>query len=654
MFITPVRGRRRRSGPLKRALRVSVVLVLIGLTATGVDAQTSDVQARRTLDGSFNNLRNPTWGRSNVDYIRNAPVRYADGIAEPVSGVSPRYVSNRIFNDSHQNLFSETGVTQWGFAWGQFMDHTFGLRELFGGEEAPIEFDAGDPQEEFVNELGSIGFSRTPASPGTGVDTPRQQLNTNTSYIDAMSVYGSTADRLEWLREGPVDGNLNNNSARLLLPDGHLPRATSRGDATSAPPMEIGGRLQGDPDSAVVAGDFRANENAALQATHELFAREHNRIVDQLPRFLSEELKFDIARRVVGAEQQYVTYNEFLPALGVQLSRYRGYNRNVNATLSNEFAVVGYRAHSFVHGELESIGEVDNYTQEELDAIEAKGIEVVIEDDEVEFVVPLNLAFFDPDLVSELRLDAVMRGLGAEAQYKNDEQIDNQLRSVLFQIPKPGIPDPSECLDGPPLPDCFQGVIDLGAIDIARARDHGMPSYNGLREAYGLPPVTSFTEITGEATDEFPDDPEIDPANPIDDPDILDFVELRDRDGNLLEPGSDEADEEAVTGVRRSTLAARLKAIYGDVDSIDPFVGMLSEAHLEGSDFGPLQHAIWKQEFERLRDGDRFFYANDPALPLIRSLFGIDYRRTLSQIIVDTTDVEAGEIEDNVFIVADE
>ena len=150
-------------------------------------------------------------------------------------------------------------------------------------------------------------------------------------------------------------------------------------------------------------------------------------------------------------------------------------------------------------------------------------------------------------------------GLGAEPQYKNDEQIDNQLRSVLFQVPVPGNP---ACLDGPTLPQCFRGVSDLGAIDIERGRDHGMPSYNDLRRAFGLAPKSSFTAITGESTDRFPLDREIDPGTPIDDPDILDFVKLLDRDGNETPLGSEAADGEAVVGIRRTTLAARLRAIY--------------------------------------------------------------------------------------------
>ena len=127
--------------------------------------------------------------------MRVARANYADGIAKPVSGPPSRYVSNRIFNDVHQNLFSENGVTQWGFVWGQFMDHTFGLRQEDGGENAPIAFNKTDPLESFTNTLGSIMFSRTPAAPGTGTGTtPRQQINTVSSYMDSFSVYGGTAD----------------------------------------------------------------------------------------------------------------------------------------------------------------------------------------------------------------------------------------------------------------------------------------------------------------------------------------------------------------------------------------------------------------------------------------------------------------------------
>jgi hypothetical protein len=399
----------------------------------------------------------------------------------------------------------------------------------------------------------------------------------------------------------------------------------------------------------MVAGDVRANENIALTATHTLFAREHNRIVSLLPSVLSEDTKFAIARRIVIAEQQYITYNEFLPAMGIQLPAYQGYNPNVNANLGNEFATVGYRAHSMIHGEIELETEAARYTDAERAALEAMGVEVIPVEgtDEVELVVPLNVAFFNPDLVGLLELGPLLQGIGLESQYKNDEQIDNQLRSVLFQVPVSGNPG---CLDGPELPDCFQGVVDLGAIDIERGRDHGMPTYNQLRAAFGLPARTSFRAITGEATESFPADPELTPGNEINDPDSLDFVRLIGRDGQDIPLDSEEAEASAVQGIRRTTTAARLRAVYGSVNNVDAFTGMVSEPHVPGTEFGELQLAMWRRQFQALRDGDRFFYGNDPNLTLIRLVYGIDFRRTLGDVIALNTDIPRNELEPNVFL----
>ncbi len=653
-----VRRPHHRWGPLSRhrpaERRAPLITILVlslavaGSTAVTALAESPEPQAVafevQSLNGSGNNQANPGWGEVGNEYSRVAPTNYADGLSEPVAGPNSRYISNRVFNDVHQNLFSESQVTQWGFTWGQFLDHTFGLRlgaEPIDppGEQADIPFDSADPLEEFTNDLGVIPFTRSTAAPDTGETTPREQVNTVSSYIDAWAVYGGTEERLEWMREGPVDGDLSNNSAYLLMPDQYLPRGDARGDPDAAPFMETGGRLQGQQEQAAVAGDVRANENLALTATHTLFAREHNRIVSQLPDTLSDEDKFQIARRVVIAEQQYITYTEFLPAMGISLPAYTGYDPSINTDLSNEFATVGYRAHSMIHGEIELETEADRYTPAELDAFEDMGLEVTVEGDEVEIAVPLNLAFFNPDLVESLQLGALLQGIGLEAQYKNEEQIDNQLRSVLFQIPVSGNP---ECLDGPGLPECFDGVVDLGAIDVQRGRDHGMPSYNDLRAAYGLGPFASFTDITGEDTDELP------PGIGIDDPSGLEFTDLVDVFGVSF-PAEEDRDPTEFT--RGSTLAARLAAIYGSVDELDAFTGMLAEPHLDGSQFGELQQAIWTREFQRLRDGDRFFYGGDPGLSMIKQLYGIDYRNNLGDIIARNTDISRSELGGNVFFV---
>src|SRR5947208_3088799 len=199
-----------------------------------------------------------------------------------------------------------------------------------------------------------------------------------------------------WLRLGPVDSS---GALLMLTDDGYLPRVTARGDPTTAPAMDLMGALVGMPNRAVVAGDVRANENIALTALHTLFAREHNRIVAALPSYLTAEERFQIARRVVGAEIQYITYTQFLPALGIQLEPYRGYQPSVNPALSNEFAVVGYRAHSMIHGEFDTTVPAGTYTDEELSAFAAQQIIVERTAADVTLTIPLNAAFGNPDLL---------------------------------------------------------------------------------------------------------------------------------------------------------------------------------------------------------------------------------------------------------------
>jgi hypothetical protein len=631
--------------------RRKVALSVIAAMATAVLVSAPAAEAAVTfpienLNGSGNNVAHPTWGQAGTAYSRVAPARYADGRSAPVSGPNSRYVSNRIFNDTNQNIFSENRVTQWGWTWGQFLDHTFGLAAA-GNETADIPFNAADPMESFSDTLGVIPFTRDAAAPGTGATNARQATNTINSYLDASAVYGSDVQREEWLRDGSVDNNATNNAATLMLPGGYLPRRTARGNPATAPAMAVDGRLLANPNNAMVAGDVRANENIALTATQTLFVREHNRIASLLPSSLSTEDRFQIARRAVIAEQQYITYHEFLPAMGVTLPAYSGYNPNVNTTLSSEFATIGYRAHSQIHGEFGLEVPTSRYTTAQLNAFQAMGIEVAIAGGTVSLSIPLNVAFFNPDLVPALGLGPFLSAL-SESQYNNDSMIDNQLRSTLFQVPVSGNPD---CLDGPTLPDCFSGVVDLGAIDIERSRDHGEPTYNQLRQAYGLAPKTSFTAITGESTESFPSDPVLTRGNEINDPQSLDFLSTADINGTPTVVG---AADGSTSGVRRTTVAARLKAIYGDPNSVDGFVGMMAERHPPGTELGELQTAIWRRQFLALRDGDRFFYGNDQGLSTIQSTYGIDFHTTLAQVIARNTDLPSADINPDVFLVPDD
>ncbi|WP_176611386.1 peroxidase family protein [Actinomadura sp. WMMB 499] len=635
----------------RRVLAAPLALLLGGglVTVAGVPAALGAAAGgRQALDGSGNNVRHGDWGRAGTNYARVARARYADGRSEPVTGPNARTVSNRVFNDEFfdangagfsVNIFSEQQLSQWAWAWGQFVDHEIGLRGGVlrsdpQGERADIPVDGDDPLET-KRAPAAVRFTRSTPAQGTGTANAREQINNVSSYLDGSAVYATTAGRLEWMREGPVDGNLANNGARLLLPGDHLPRRDARGDVAAAPEVELGGELLADPGKAVVTGDPRANNNTAVTAVETLIAREHNRIVDRLPDSLSEEEKFQIARRVVIAKVQYITYNEFLPAHGVDLPQYRGYDPSVDATLSNEFATVGYRIHSMIHSGFPMETERSRYTEEQLEKFREMGFNIDPSDDPAKVKIQFTLAQArdNPMIIPVLGLGPFLQGLGSKAQYHNEEQIERELRDVLCSAP-----------DAEP-----RCVFDLGALDLERGRDHGMPSYNEMRRAYGLPPARTFTGITGEGTAEFPADPLLTAGDEINDPDAIDFTRITNLFGSGVGPENHFEDTGAVSFERRTTLAARLKALYGSVDRLDAYMGMLAEQH-DGPEFGELQRAMWSREFRRLRDGDRFFYGNQmPALRQIERRYGIDFRENLGDLVANNTDVERADLAGNVF-----
>ena len=57
----------------------------------------------------------------------------------------------------------------------------------------------------------------------------------------------------------------------------------------------------------------------------------------------NDEQMYQIARKIVGAEIEAITYQEFLPALGITLQPYSGYKDNVRPDIMNSFATASYR-----------------------------------------------------------------------------------------------------------------------------------------------------------------------------------------------------------------------------------------------------------------------------------------------------------------------
>lgn len=413
----------------------------------------------RTYDGSGNNIANPEWGATFVHLQRFGPANYADGISTLAGPLRPsaRTISNEIVAQAEdESIPNAFGASDFMWQWGQFLDHDLDLTDGSTDEAAPIVVPPGDPYfDPDGTGAETIPFFRAIHDPATGTDlsNPREQENEITGWIDASMVYGSNEERAAALRAGP-------DSPFLKTSDGNLLPFNVDSLANANGPVP-------DPTGLFLAGDVRANEQIGLTVMHTLFVREHNRLADALqrkrPNANPEEI-FQAARRLVIAEIQIITYNEFLHALigPNAVKAYRKYDARLNPSIFNEFSVAAYRlGHSMLSNEILRL--------------DAEGDEIPEGD------IALQDAFFTAPqlLLEEEDLDPILRGLAAQAHQKVDVKIVNALRNFLFG--EPG-----------------DGGFDLASLNIQRGRDHGVGSYNDTREALGLPRVSDFDEITSD------------------------------------------------------------------------------------------------------------------------------------------------------------
>jgi hypothetical protein len=136
-----------------------------------------------------------------------------------------------------------------------------------------------------------------------------------------------------------------------------------------------------------------------------------------------------------------------------------------------------------------------------------------------------------------------------------------------------------------------QGGFDLASLNIQRGRDHGVADYNDVRAAVGLPKVRSFAEIT-----------------------------------------------------RNREMQTKLQQLYGSVDKIDLWVGALAEDHLPGASVGPTVARVLVDQFQRIRNGDRFWYQNQFTGQLLRDIDNTH----LSDILKRNTSLT--NLQSNVFV----
>jgi len=378
---------------------------------------------------------------------------YSDGISELAGADRPsaREISNKVLSQEGL-IVNELGATDYLWQWGQFLDHDIDLTD---GTDPAENVNIAVPTGDIFFDPESTGtavieFNRSlyDKNTGTGTNNPRQQLNEITAWIDASNVYGSDSDRASALRTNDGTGMMKMQNNLLTFNTGGFPNAG------------------GDGDELFLSGDVRVNEQVGLTAMHTLFSREHNRlaeiIADENPELTGDEI-YEQARKIVGAQMQVISFNEFFPALlgEGRISDYQGYNPNINSTIMNEFSTASYR---FGHSALSP-------TLLRLDSDN----EVITEGN-----LELREAFFNPSRITdEGGIEPLLRGLAAQECQRVDNLIIDDVRNFLF---------------GPP----GAGGFDLASLNIQRGRDHGLPGYNDVRDDIGLGRVESFSEISSD------------------------------------------------------------------------------------------------------------------------------------------------------------
>ncbi|MGE0741003.1 MAG: peroxidase family protein, partial [Hyphomonadaceae bacterium] len=393
-------------------------------------------------------------------------------------------------------------------------------------------------------------------------------------------------------------------------------------------------------DAHYIAGDGRVNENIGLTAVHAIFHSEHNRLVEQIKTtviasgdlaFINEWLRVDVAalpsvadintlewdgQRLFqaakfGTEMQYqhLVFEEFArtiqPEIDIFFAPTQVYDVEIDAAIVAEFAHTVYR---FGHSMLtETVDRLDaNFDPVTVDPLHPTN------DQQLGLIAAfLNpLAYAASGATPEEATGAIVRGVTRTVGNEIDEFVTEALRNNLVGLP-----------------------LDLATLNIARARETGVPTLNEARRQFfaatqdsNLKPYTSWVDLVQHLKH-----PES----------VINFIaaygthvavtSATTLDGKreaallLVLGDGDDADGVTIAGV---TYADRFDFLHSTgafantaagvtvsgVDDIDFWLGGLAEEQTPfGGLLGSTFNFIFENQLEKLQDGDRFYYLERTA-----------------------------------------
>ncbi|MDQ2755655.1 MAG: fibronectin type III domain-containing protein [Actinomycetota bacterium] len=435
------------------------------------------------------------------------------------------------------------------------------------------------------------------------------------------------------------------------------PRVAPTPDADNTPSADFARQPAGTYDNEMLnahftCGDGRCNENIALTTVHQVFHSEHDRLVADIDATLKGDTSpagvtalakwqdsttgsgytygerlFQAARFVTEMEYQHTVFEEFGRKMQPLIRPFHVYTPDTNAAVSAEFAHAVYR---FGHSMLDDTVVRTNVTTQTDGSVVKNDNSLSLLD---AFLNPPS--YFDGGnagvLTPEAAAGSIVMGSSSQVGNELDEFVTDTLRNNLLGLP-----------------------LDLATLNIARARDTGVPRLNEVRrEIFAqtndgqLTPYTSWSDLGQHLKH-----PES----------LVNFVAAYGHHPSITS-ATTAADKRAAAHLLVDPSATDVPPadaadfMYGTVDwaddangitttgvdDVDLWVGGLAEiTNLFGGLLGSTFNYVFQNQMEDLQDGDRFYYlARTPGLNLRAQLEGNSFSELIQRNTENTDSLKA-------------
>lgn len=428
----------------------------------------------RTINGTYNNFENIMEGAAGTRFQRNVNAQSSNKTnTDDLLNPNPRTISQLLLTRKGE-MIKAPFVNMLAAAWIQFQNHDW----ISHGEPSTnevIEIPVGIEDEifkKFHQRSILVGKTQHDITRDESEQYQYTFINEVTHWWDGSQIYGSDIDTSQKLRTFQ-------NGKLKIKPDGTLPLDNNG--------IELTG--------------YTRNWWVGLTLMHTLFVKEHNSICEELilhnEGWCDEQL-FQTARLINAALMAKIHTLEWNSAINPNKIIFNGNHSNwygflttllhkkedwktianINLTNTELGGVVGNPINK--HG-----GDY-GLTQEFVEAYRIHSMlpeELILKDHNSKKTItqqPFSYARQkgSSKMVNEIGLENLFYSLGTQ---NPGQVVLNNYPTFMQQLTIPGNP-----------------VYDMGAVDILRARERGVPRYNEFRRQLGLNPLSRFEDLTSD------------------------------------------------------------------------------------------------------------------------------------------------------------